>query len=67
MTTSNSPIDNNRFKMFLLGLLRALLSSAQTPMTPTEGLRRSSLPFLAADRSLPGLELAAAVLPLILR
>ena len=53
--------------MFLLGLLRALLSRAQTPMTPTEGLRRSSLPFLAVDRSLPGLELAAAVLPLILR
>jgi hypothetical protein len=67
MTTSNSPVDSSLFRMFLLGLLRALVSRAQTPMTPTEGFRRSSLPFLAAERSLPGLELAAAVLPLILR
>jgi hypothetical protein len=36
-------------------------------MIPTEGLRLSSLLFLAVDLSLPGLELAAAVLPLILR
>ena len=53
--------------MFLLGGLLALFSRAQTPMTPMEGLRRSSLPFLAVERSLAGLELAAAVLPLILR
>ncbi len=33
--------------MFLLGLLRALVSRAQTPTTPIEGFRRSSLPFLA--------------------
>jgi hypothetical protein len=67
MTTSNSPLVRRRFRIFRLGLLRALLSSAQTPITPTEGFRLSSFPLRAADLSLPGLELAAAVLPLILR
>jgi hypothetical protein len=53
------------FKMFLLGLLRALLSSAQTPMVPRGGLLFSSLSSLV-DLSLPGLALLVVNVPLIL-
>jgi hypothetical protein len=33
-TTSNSPSEMSLFKIFLLGLLLAFMSSAQTPITP---------------------------------
>ena len=35
MTTSKSPPDCKRVKIFRLALLRALTSNAQTPMRPT--------------------------------
>ncbi len=63
-TTSNSPFWIRRFKMFLLGLLRALMSRAQTPITPRGAGRGSSLSRLCWILSLLGLWLLVAVLPL---
>ena len=66
--TSNSRFAINRFKMFLLGLLLALTSSAQTPMVPQgAGFASSRSARNAPARSLLGLWLLAAVLLLNLR
>jgi hypothetical protein len=53
--------------MFLLGLLRALVSKAQTPMTPRGAFFRSSLVVVDLVLSLPGLALLVTFAPLILR
>ena len=62
-TTSNSLFWIRRFRMFRLGLLRALMSRAQTPMTPRGAGFCSSLSRLWT-RSLLGLWELVAVLPL---
>lgn len=54
-------------KMFLLGLLRALVSSAHTPITPRGAFLFSSLGTVDLVLSLPGLELLLTLTPLILR
>ncbi|KAL1836057.1 hypothetical protein VTK73DRAFT_5217 [Phialemonium thermophilum] len=53
--TSNSRLAISRFRMFLLGLLLALMSSAQTPMTPQGAGLVSSLSARCSARSLLGL------------
>jgi len=65
--TSKSRFAMSRFKIFLLGLLLALMSNAQIPMTPQGARLASSFSPLGAARSLLGLWLLVAVLPLNLR
>lgn len=52
--------------MFLLGLLRAFVSSAQTPIMPSGAFLGSSLVVVDLVLSLPGLALLATLTPLIL-
>lgn len=67
MRTSNSRFAIRRFNMFLLGLLLALMSNAQMPITPHGAFLASSFSPLVAALSLLGLWLLVAVLPLNLR
>lgn len=74
--TSNSPLGWSRVRIFRLGLLRALASSAHTPILPIRGAfadRSVSMPSIrgspvcGSNERSASLALLAAVLPLNLR